>query len=77
MQVSYILITALMGCCCCLTYRTKYKFLPVSAINYQYGEAVYSKLGKGVFGSVFLHRYNNPMQMKPEPDPKAKLANPK
>jgi hypothetical protein len=36
-----------------------------SGINHQYGEAVYSKLGKGVFGRVFLHRYNNPMQMKP------------
>jgi hypothetical protein len=59
----------LKGFYCYLPYRTKYKFLPVSAINHQYEEAMCSKLGKGVLETVFLHRYNNPMQMKPEPDP--------
>ena len=43
--------------------------LPVSVINYQYGEAVLPKFAKGWLMSVFLHRYNNPIQMKPKPNP--------
>jgi len=43
--------------------------LAVLGINDQYGEAVFAKLGKGVLGSVFLHRYNNRTQMKPNPEP--------
>jgi hypothetical protein len=43
--------------------------LSVPGINYQSGEAVWSKFVKGWLGGVFLHRYNNPMQMKPKPNP--------
>jgi hypothetical protein len=39
-----------------LTHKAKYMFLPVSGINDQSGEAVWPKLAKGWFGSVFLHR---------------------
>jgi len=38
--------------------------LPGLAVNYQYSEAVTSKFAKGWLMSVFLHRYNNPIQMK-------------
>jgi hypothetical protein len=41
----------------------------VSRFTHQTAEAGCSIFGKGVFGSVFLHRYNNPMQMKPDPEP--------
>jgi hypothetical protein len=41
--------------------------LVVSGINNQLAEAGWPKLGKGCPGSVFLHRYNNPIQMKPKP----------
>jgi hypothetical protein len=55
-----------------LTYMDKYMYLPVSGITHQTAEAVSSKFAKGVLASVFLHRYNNPMQMKPKPDPETK-----
>jgi hypothetical protein len=43
--------------------------LSVSGINHQTAEAVCSKFAKGVLAGVFLHRYNNQMQLKPESDP--------
>jgi len=43
--------------------------LPRRSVTHNYAEAVCAKLGKGVLGSVFLHRYNNRTQMKPNPGP--------
>lgn len=45
---------------------TKYMCLSVLGINNQLIEAGWSKFAIGCPGSVFLHRYNNPIQMKPK-----------
>jgi len=50
--------------------------LPVLAITSQCVNAVLSKLGKRCLEGVFLHRYNNPIQMKPKPNPEPYTSKP-